>query len=153
MIPLILCQVVAAALRHRTAGHLSALDHIREEPKGDILAEKAEAWPKPKIPLKLFLCSKYPSLEALSPSVKANVQRTMDLNPSFPVTWFDDFACVEYLRKLGRLDVVQVFYRATAGKYKSDICRTAYLLYEGGFYVDLDVEPQIPFDEMIDGNT
>merc|ERR1719387_657842 len=103
-----------------------------------------------KIPAKLFLCSKYPTINALPLTLRENVKRTMELNPAFPVTWFDDRACVEYFQKLGDHELVGLFYRARAGKYRSDLCRAVYLFHEGGFYVDLDVEPRLPFLQMVD---
>ena len=37
--------------------------------------------------------------------------------------------------------------------YKGDICRTFVLAREGGFCVDLDVEPLVPFRQLIDEGT
>lgn len=117
------------------------------------ITEDSEPAGASKIPTKLFLCSKYPTINALPLTLRENVKRTMELNPAFPVTWFDDRACVEYFQKLGDHELVGLFYRARAGKYRSDLCRAVYLFHEGGFYVDLDVEPRLPFLQMVDNKT
>lgn len=107
-----------------------------------------EPWGSRRIPQKLFLTSQYASLDACPAELRANVQRTLDLNPGIAVTWFNDEACLNFLNATGDPRLPQVFKRARFGKFRSDLCRSAYLAKEGGFYLDLDVQMAVPLERL-----
>jgi hypothetical protein len=101
-----------------------------------------------RIPYQLFLTSKFPSLSAAPPDVRENVQHVLDMNAGIHVTWFDDDACASFLRATSK-PLHHAFLLSKHGPFKSDICRTAYLAKNGGWYMDLDVDLRQPFVELV----
>ena len=66
---------------------------------------------------------------------------TMDsfgITPDLQVLYFNNSACRPYLAQ-NNPDMVKYFDREKHGSYRGDICRTAVLAKEGGFYLDLDM--------------
>lgn len=122
---------------------------------GDAHLRSEIAEEKQRIPHRLFFTSRYGSLGDSPPDIQKNLRRTIELNPTFEVTWFDNAACVGFLTK-HEPRLLPAFKMATqkhAGMFMSDICRAAYLFHEGGWYTDLDVQIQAPFASLVDTNT
>jgi len=108
-----------------------------------------------RIPHRIFFTSRFASLKDSPRDIQLNLQHTLELNPHFEVTWFDNAACVDFLTKR-EPRLLPVFNMATlkhAGMFMSDICRAAYLFHEGGWYTDLDVQIDAPFASLVDANT
>ena len=59
-------------------------------------------------------------------------------NPDFAYRLFDLAAAEDYLKEFGREDLMQAFRRARQPAMKADIFRLAFLLRDGGIYVDAD---------------
>ena len=58
-----------------------------------------------------------------------------------PYSVHDDAACVALLRDTGWPVLADAFLTEPFGPYKSDMCRSAVLLHEGGIYLDTDMVP------------
>lgn len=107
-----------------------------------------------KIPYHLILVSKAASLDAIqNAKVRQNIQSTITRNAGMKVMWFDDDHCHTYLQEHYDDELAKFFAGEVHGPYKSDLCRAAILHQEGGFYVDLDLAPVVPFRELVDADT
>ncbi|CAE8617117.1 unnamed protein product [Polarella glacialis] len=107
-----------------------------------------------RIPKQLVLTAKAGSMDRMPPLVKANVMKTLTLNPQFTVRWLGDKDCRAYLwANFSETQLPVFFDQEQRGSYRSDICRAAVLAHEGGFYTDIDVEMKLPFEDLVDNAT
>lgn len=104
----------------------------------------------PRIPRTLLFTHKAGSLEQLPPPFLENVRRTVRLHRE---TWADDnrtatpaaarylndSACVAAIARAEPRLVPHFRNSSTAGKFRADICRVAYLYLRGGYYFDVDM--------------
>lgn len=67
--------------------------------------------------------------------------------------WLSTDTCHSYIKKHYDKDLVHLFQHAEPSFYKGDICRTAVLLREGGFYMDVDMQLSEPFLNLVDKDT
>lgn len=77
---------------------------------------------------------------------------TMGVTQELHVRYFNNSECHAYLAEYMPL-LVKFYDRQTHGAYKGDICRTAILAREGGFYVDLDMQLVAPLTDLVDDET
>ena len=63
---------------------------------------------------------------------------SFEITPDLQVLYFNNSACRSYLAQ-NNPDMIKYFDREKHGSYRGDICRTAVLAKEGGFYLDLDM--------------
>lgn len=106
-----------------------------------------------KIPLQLVLTAKEGTLDDLPRKQRANVERTLALNPELVVRFLNDKACEEFIDRNYGDELSNAFKHETVGYFRGDICRAAVIAIEGGFYADLDVQFKVPFSEMVDSGT
>lgn len=106
-----------------------------------------------KIPGQLILTGKWKSIDELPGPVGRNVHKTLSLNPDLNVRWLSDSACRDYLTKYFDQELVSIFANERRGSFRGDICRSAVLSREGGFYTDLDVEWLVPMQDLVDEST
>jgi len=85
----------------------------------------------------------------LSPNLQANVDEIKRLNPTYEYVLFDDNDCRDYLLKNYGVPYASAFDNLFHGAFKCDFWRYAILAKEGGIYVDIDMVPLVPFDEII----
>jgi mannosyltransferase OCH1-like enzyme len=95
---------------------------------------------KTQIPLQLVMTGSFPTLDDLPNTVKENLQNTRNRAPGFTIRYLDDAACREYLTTHFREEFFEIYDREQHGSFRGDICRSAVLLREGGFYADLDFQ-------------
>lgn len=76
----------------------------------------------------------------------------LGISPDMRVRYFNNNACHQYLQK-HYSDLVKFFDQEDNGSYKGDICRTAVLANEGGFYIDLDMQLRTPLKALVDDST
>lgn len=107
------------------------------------------------IPRQLFLTSKYQSLSELPPGLKENVEKIQNTNSDLKMVWFGNEDCLQYFRLKHRHDIEELFPKLMnfGGRFASDLCRSTYLYYEGGFYLDLDVELELPLEQLVEADT
>lgn len=119
---------------------------------GQLVQNGTEEW-RGRIPRQLILTGKYGSSKEWPHDVRTNMKKTLAQNPDLKVRWFNDVDCANYLEAHPELGLNQAFELERRGSYRGDICRTAVLAREGGFYQDLDVELQVPFGTLVDDST
>lgn len=132
---------------------VSLLQHI---PIVKPLTPKLESWAAKRnnwIPLQLVMTGSFSSLEDLPLEAKANLNNTRSLAPGFSMRYLNDTSCRTYLSKYAGDEFVEIYDREIHGSFKGDICRSAVLLQEGGFYADLDFQFHDPLASLIGENT
>jgi len=120
------------------------------------LTPKLESWVAKRnkwIPLQLVMTGSFSSLEDLPLETKANLDNTRSLAPGFSIRYLNDTSCRIYLSKYAGDEFVEIYDREIHGSFKGDICRSAVLLREGGFYADLDFQFHDPLASLIGENT
>jgi hypothetical protein len=105
------------------------------------------------IPLQLVMTGHTATLDELPDTVKENLKNTQSLAPGFSIRYLDDAACQEYLTKHFREEFLEIYVREQHGSFRGDICRSAVLLREGGFYADLDFQFHAGLLDLIDAET
>jgi len=107
-----------------------------------------------RIPLQLVLTAKKGTgVVDLPRKQRANVLRTLAMNPEMTVRWLNDTACQEFIDRHFGDELGNRFKHESVGYFRGDICRAAVIAIEGGFYADLDVQLRVPFSEMVDHAT
>lgn len=105
-----------------------------------------------RIPRQLVLTGRAGSFEELNATVKAKFERLIEQEPGMVLRWLNDKDCERYL--LDHFpEPAKCFSWEPRGAFRGDICRTAVLLREGGFYLDLDVELHIRLMDLVDEST
>jgi hypothetical protein len=79
----------------------------------------------------------------LPADLRRNVEATLQLNPDLKFVFFGDAECRELLE-----EPMASLFQKLWGPNKGDVCRTAYLLQHGGYYVDLDVQMMVPLTHL-----
>jgi mannosyltransferase OCH1-like enzyme len=102
---------------------------------------------KPVVPRNLFLTW---STKDLPPGMRANVDRLMTQNPTFKVTLSDDTDCRDFLRNHFPPEVAQAFDALKPGAYKADLWRLCVLYVNGGIYMDIKLQNQVPLTSLLD---
>jgi hypothetical protein len=88
----------------------------------------------------------------LSSSLQKNVDIIKQLNPDYEYFLYDDNDCREFLFQHFGQNYVNAFDSLIPGAFKCDFWRYAMLYIEGGVYLDMDMTPLVPFDELIKPN-
>jgi len=101
----------------------------------------------------LLLMSKANSFLELPNSAQANAAAILSRSPGVQLRWMGDKGCRSYLQAHYDRELVDFYTSEDRAQYKRDLCRTAVLLREGGFYADLDVELQAPLGDLINSKT
>ncbi len=83
----------------------------------------------------------------LPPKMKACVAEVKRLNTGYEYVFYDDDDADAYLQQFYPPNVVAAYRKVIPGAYKCDIFRVAYLLREGGWYLDISKQPLVGFDE------
>jgi len=107
----------------------------------------------PRIPQQLLLTGRNESLRESALEAQENIWKVSKASPKLEIRWLGDKACLQYLREHYDEELVQMFRNEVHGSFRGDICRTAVLLREGGFYMDLDVQLVLPLTELINNAT
>lgn len=109
--------------------------------------------PHHRIPRELVLTGPATSLASMGALVQQNVYNTLRQSPNLRVRWFDDMACEHYIRKNYDEELLRLFQAEEQGAFRGDICRTAVLAHDGGFYADVDVEVRGSLVDLVDSDT
>ena len=89
----------------------------------------------------------YISRNHVPPKVWAQYER---FAPEFEVRFYDNAACVEYLRAHYHPRVLQRYLRLKSGPHRADLFRYALLYKEGGIYLDVKTRLVRPLRECVD---
>jgi hypothetical protein len=106
-----------------------------------------------QIPMQLVMTGKERTIDDLPEHLKKNVKRTQALNPDMTIRYLSDIACGNYLRRHFNDELADIYENEKAPQFRGDICRAGVLLNEGGFYADLDLQPTVPFKDLVDTST
>lgn len=105
---------------------------------------------KSKIPMQVILTGPFNSFAEVR-NHRSDLS-SLGITPDMHVRYFNNSACRAYLEATNP-DLVLFFNAETHGSLRGDICRTAVLAREGGFYVDLDMQLVVPLKELVDDET
>jgi len=103
-----------------------------------------------KIPKQLILTGPFASMREVFQH--RGDLRLMGVTQELHVRYFNNTECHAYLEEYMPL-LVKFYNKQRHGAYKGDICRTAILAREGGFYVDLDMQLVAPLLDLVDDET
>jgi len=105
------------------------------------------------IPLQLVMTAKERSIDDLPPPLRDNVRRTLALNPELRPRFLNDETCRDFIAANFGAELQAAFEGEKIGAFRGDLCRAAVLAIEGGFYADLDLQPRVPFADLVDNTT
>lgn len=77
------------------------------------------------------------------------VKKTQEMNPDYSYELFDDKDCYEFILEHFGVNYANAFDILIPGAFKCDFWRYAKLYIDGGVYVDIDMVPLVPFNEII----
>lgn len=135
------------------AGHLAMAHQIDVRADGQIHGVGLHHNRKTQITWQLVMTGREASLEDLPSSLRANVAKTLALNPGMTARYLSQTQCRMYVRQHCDDELAEFYNAETDDHFRAVICRAAVLLQEGGFYADLDVEPALPFKSLVDKST
>merc|ERR1719440_2455111 len=108
---------------------------------------------KAKFPAQLIMTGKPETMEEMPADIQANIMNTRSLSKGLRFRWFGDKACRQYIKDHYDKELVEMYDSQLEGMYRGDICRTAVIYNEGGFYLDVDVEMAVPITSIVDKDT
>lgn len=82
--------------------------------------------------------------------LQRNVDEVKRLNPHHEYRFYDDDDCRAYILKNFGPSYAFAFDNLAKGAFKCDFWRYCILSKEGGIYLDIDMVPTVPFDELIE---
>jgi len=130
--------------------HLEALEFQDQDAKFRLHRETPVGQSNLKIPRHVILTGPFGTF--------AEVRRhrgdlaALGITPDMQVRYFNDTACRKYLLRTAP-ELATFFSQEQGGSFRGDICRTAVLAKEGGFYVDLDMQLVAPLEQLVDDQT
>ena len=81
------------------------------------------------------------------------LQRIQRLNPNKELVFYNDINIISYLGRHYGEKYVNFFKQIKRGMFKADFFRLCYLYRDGGYYMDIDIEPLVPFAAVIHKKT
>jgi hypothetical protein len=104
-----------------------------------------------KIPRQVILTGAHNNFWEVMQS-RGSILAELGISPDMHVRYFNNFACRKYLKRHFSF-MVEYFDKEDNGSYRGDICRTAVIAKEGGFYIDLDMQLRTPLESLVDDST
>jgi len=86
-------------------------------------------------------------------ALKENMYKMASLNPTFTMKYFDDEQCAKYIESKLGTEMAYYFNHERHGPWKADLFRVIVLYFEGGYYLDVDIDMRLPIDEFISTST
>lgn len=123
------------------------MEETTYEPQVSSIGEEA------KIPPQLLMTGPHAHIDAFPQAARENIEKTRKLAPGLKFRYLSDSDCSKYIEENFGGELFEQFTSEVHGSFRGDICRSAVLLREGGFYLDLDVELNVPLQELIDERT
>lgn len=78
------------------------------------------------------------------------IEKWQNLNKNYNILFFTDDDIIDFLdNTYGKL-FCEFFSKIPFGRYKADFFRLCYLYKHGGYYVDVDIEPVLSIDSILD---
>lgn len=101
----------------------------------------------------LLLMSSAESFLHLPKKVQDNAADILSRSGGVQLRWMSDKTCRAYMQTHHDREMLSFFLKEGLATNRADICRTAVLAREGGFYMDLDVELKTPLDDLVNDKT
>jgi len=96
-----------------------------------------------------FITTGKAAFENIGQEFSDNMRRTQSLNPHMRLRYLSDQDCYNYLKRhYNETEIPELYKNEKIGMYRGDICRAAVLAREGGYYLDMDMYPLVPFEEF-----
>jgi hypothetical protein len=99
------------------------------------------------------MTGKYPTINSLPPEAFKNLQNTFQFLGGITLRYLSDAECIQYLESHFDAELVNYYKAEQHGSFRGDICRSALLLREGGYYMDLDVQLHVPLASLVGPTT
>jgi hypothetical protein len=131
----------------------SFLQHRTVAAKADNQTSTATGRRSSRIPMQLVMTGNFSSVDDLPLAVQANLNNTRALAGGFSIRYLDDADCSDYLSLYFNQSFQEIYDTEIHGSHRGDICRSAVLYREGGFYADLDFQFYEALPNLIDENT
>jgi hypothetical protein len=107
-----------------------------------------------KIPKQVVLTGPLPTFKDIFHLRRsANLFSWLGLSQDLYVRYFNDSHCRAYIERNYDAELTSYFDSEKFGSFRGDICRTAILAREGGFYIDLDMQLRVPLTQIVDDAT
>jgi hypothetical protein len=107
-----------------------------------------------RIPKKIFLTGPFSNFsEVVRRRGSASLASWLGLSDDLSIHYFNDSSCGDYIKDYYDDELLHYFKNESRGSFRGDICRTAILLRDGGFYIDLDMQLRVNLTELIDDST
>jgi len=78
-----------------------------------------------------------------------NKNKIITENPEYTYKYYNNTDCINFINKNFSYNVVKAFNKLKPGAFKADLFRYCYLFINGGVYIDLDICPEKPLNEII----
>jgi len=101
----------------------------------------------------LLLMSSAESFLHLPKKVQDNAADILSRSGGVQLRWMSDKTCRAYMQTHHDKEMLTFFLKEGLATNRADICRTAVLAREGGFYMDLDVELKTPLSDLVNDKT
>lgn len=102
-----------------------------------------------KIPKKIYQSWKTKKLDGRMAEI---VEETKKMNPDCEYYLYDDNDCKQFLLEHFGINHANAFDVLIPGAFKCDFWRYAQLYITGGIYMDMDMQPLVPFSQIIEPN-
>ena len=110
------------------------------------IIESSECFPNTKIPRKIM--QTYIS-NFVGKDCYLNTSRTALLNDDCEYMYFQNNRTYLYIAENFPPEILEAYNRIIPGAFKADIFRLCWLYVEGGIYMDISMQPTIPFRKII----
>jgi len=104
------------------------------------------------IPNQLIVTGPTESFEEITPQLRAGIESALLKNPQLKLRYLGDGQCSKYVREHFKY-LADHYDNEPRGSFRGDICRTVVLFFEGGYYMDLDLDLRVPLSELVDNET
>ena len=84
--------------------------------------------------------------------IKNNIAKISKMNPEFEIKYFSDDECYHYIKQYND-ELANYFQSESHGAFKADIFRLVVLYFDGGYYLDVDLDMKLSIDQFINNRT
>lgn len=105
-----------------------------------------------QIPKKIFVTSRFQSIEDLPQSTRETLEEITLKNPGWSIQHFSNQEIEQLLEDEEVFDkkVLQAFHKVVPGAFKADLFRYCILFASGGLYIDINTRVHVTLDSLID---
>lgn len=108
---------------------------------------------KKRIPLQLLMTGPFESIDKFPADARKNLDNTRAKSAGLKLRYLNDRQCRIYIRSNFDDELLRDYDIEKRGSFRGDLCRSAVLFREGGFYMDLDFQLHVPIQTLINEST